>query len=325
MSLARTQPPRIFICDEWVYGIQNNAERIKNALNGLNEDSKEMTYIFAFSLFESALSEAYRQFLFAFPEKFSNKEERKIDVSRIYSHLYNPKKLWFEIVNDEVKKKAKGDTGAIFEYVSKQFSVSVQFDKSHLREITDLRNRIAHENTNSSRSYAFGRKLHNYTSNPSDLTDYKRKINVLIDLLSSLATALYDKYGKYTALKFMEEFWGYVFGTPILPFSRTVDTCEKTENGKKMLSCRPNFEYIKTIHKSLSSTEKFYLVMLLLQYGGSSIDQFYKFNDLPSLIGRDKAKFVWLLQVLDIYPFLFEPIEGISYAVIEEDKPNEST
>jgi hypothetical protein len=96
MSLARTQPPRIFICDEWVYGIQNNAERIKNALNGLNEDSKEMTYLFAFSLFESALSEAYRQFLFTFPEKFSNKEERKIDTEERQSETIEIKNVPFD-------------------------------------------------------------------------------------------------------------------------------------------------------------------------------------------------------------------------------------
>lgn len=317
------KPPRIFICEEWIYNIQQNAERIQNAIDGITDDNKEMSYLFAFSLFESALSEAYRQFLFAFPEKFSNKEERKIDVSRIYSNLYNPKKLWLEIVNDEIKKKAKGDAAAIFEHVQHQFSVSVTFNKGILMQISELRNRIAHENTNSMQAYAFGGYPTGSGSSAVNLTDCKDKMRELSGLLSELVKALKKKYEKYTALKFMEEFWQYIFGTPILPFSRAVETYEKEKNGKRALACRPNFEYIKAVHKSLCSTEKFYLSILLLQFSGSAIDQFYKFGDLPTLIGRDKSEFVWLLQVLDVYPFLFEPSHGISYDVIKEEHPNE--
>ncbi|MGE4273803.1 MAG: hypothetical protein AB7E31_13230 [Desulfitobacterium sp.] len=302
------KPPRIFICEEWVYPINNNADRIQSAIDAITDDNKDMNYLFAFSLFESALSEALRQYLFAFPEKLAKSDDRKFDVSHIYNNLYNPRKLWLEIVNDEIKKQSRGSAQSQLDDVIQRFSVSFPFDREYLQAISGLRNLIAHENSLSEQHYVYGGYRPDYRkSNVSDTNDYKAKMLYLKTILVELVETLREKYGKYTAVKFVEEFWNYIFGTPVLPFSRAVITYEQKLGTNVTVTCRPNFEYIDGIYQTLSSTEKFYLSMILLQYSGNVVDRYYKFGDLPTLIGRDKSVFVWFLQVLDVFPYLFQP------------------
>jgi hypothetical protein len=71
---------RIFICEELINNIESNINKIKKIPTNIDKDNYEAYFIYAFALFESALSEAVRHILRSFPEKINS--EKKLFLSK---------------------------------------------------------------------------------------------------------------------------------------------------------------------------------------------------------------------------------------------------
>jgi len=66
---------RIFICEELINNLEFNINKIKKIQSKIDMDNYEAYFIYTFALFESALCEAIRHILSAFPEKIKSEKQ----------------------------------------------------------------------------------------------------------------------------------------------------------------------------------------------------------------------------------------------------------
>jgi hypothetical protein len=325
--------PRLFICDHLTNDLMNSAYSIETLVTSLTDENIDMTYLYAFTLFESAVSESARFFLCAFPENLSDKKDYKINPSEIVENLYNPRKMRACLVEKEIKRD-RGNAAELFIYANElllqnQFN-STEFVKSddykHLDEISIIRNKIAHESTPSDKYYARGR----YGESQSDINrllskdDAESDMLFMADRLKAYAFDINKKYNRYSPEYFIESFWNYIFVGSQLSYKSTINI-ERGKNKKEdsiNIFFRPNFEYIERVHKYLSKTEKFYLALILLQYNGSILDEYFKFRELPALVSMsDISKIPFILDVFTLFPWMFLG-SGIDIIPLEEKDEN---
>jgi len=305
---------RIFVCEELLKNLEVNMVKIKNSLNQIDEENKEAFYIYNFALFESAICEVIRHILISFPEKMSDKKEVKLKMSDIYSNVFTPNYIIFELVNAEIKSISKGNAKLILEKLESICDIKLNYDDGILQKISSKRNAITHENTQSRQEYILGDR----GSNSSEIAiamviqDMKYLNNILLDLKLKLE----KRFEKYTKYKLIKSLWEDVFKTPLLKFEECVFL--RNSYGREDIRVVGfDFEHLKSVATSISSGEKFFLAMLLQQYSGTINDEFFKFKDIPGLVSiRPQYIINEVLQVFNIYPNLFN---GINIDVKETD------
>lgn len=92
------------------------------------------------------------------------------------------------------------------------------------------------------------------------------------------------KYSNYTRKKFVERFWSRIFDTPSLPYEKCI-YFRKGLFGGEVVGF--NIDYIKTKVRGLSSSEKFFLSIILHQYSTTVNEILFKFSDIPMLVSID--------------------------------------
>ncbi|WP_339235164.1 hypothetical protein [Oceanobacillus sp. FSL W7-1281] len=94
--------------------------------------------------------------------------------------------------------------------------------------------------------------------------------------------------------------------TPLLKFEDCILIRESAVFEKKTSVVGFNFEHIKKVSASISSSEKLYLSMLLQQYNTSINSDLFNSNDIPMLVSiASNEKIHLFLHVMSIYPHLF--------------------
>lgn len=308
---------RIFICEELINNIESNINKIKKIPTNIDKDNYEAYFIYAFALFESALSEAIRHILRSFPEKINSEKNLLLSAKDIYTNMFSPQKNLETLVENEIRKVSKGSATKIVTEAEIVCAVQLLYDIKRLESISATRNQITHENTPSRQNnYTRVSKLKNETKITENCIN---DISYLLSILNEFAIKIKEKYGKYTRYKMLKEFWNTLFSTPLLRFEDCVFIREDIiigDSNKKIVGF--NFEHIKKVSNNISSSEKFFLSIILQQYSTSINERFFKFSDIPMLVSiSDKEKIYLLLHVMTLYPHLFNGMNMVES--LEED------
>ena len=282
---------RIFICEELINNLESNINKIKKIESMIDKNNGEAYFIYAFALFESALFEAIRHMFRAFPEKINSKKQLILSAEEIYSNIFSPQDIFETLVENEIKKESKGSAKIVVEKAENICAIKLSYEVKRLDNISAKRNQITHENT---------------PSRQSDLNeDFKSDIAYLLDLLAEFSLRIKERYSKYTKYKMLKDFWSILFDTPLLVFENCVFLRKDFMDSKSKI-VGFNFDYIKKASKSISSSEKFFLSIILQQYSQNINEGLFKFSDIPMLISiSDKKKIYIFLHVMAIYPYLF--------------------
>jgi hypothetical protein len=295
---------RIFVCDELINNLKINIVKIEEAYNQIGEKNHEAFFIYTFALFESAICEVMRHILIAFPEKISSEKYPKLKLRDIYDNISSPQYILYTLVDMEIKNITKGDAKSLLDKAENVCSVKLNYDEKILKDISGERNRLTHDNTISNQQYILG-AMH---SGKAIFKGEKCKeyVEILLNILREFSNEIQSKYKNYTKYKLINDLWNNVFHTPLLTFKDCVNI-EDMEYGDHVSKVvRFDFEHIKSVSKSVSSSEKFYLALLLQQYSGRVNDNIFKFDDIPMLASiSSKNIIIDILQVFSVYPTLF--------------------
>lgn len=311
---------RIFICEELINNLESNINKIKTIQSKINMDNYEAYFIYTFALFESALCEAIRHILSAFPEKINSEKQLPISAKDIYTNLFSTQEIFETLVENEIKKVSKGSAKKIVAEAESICAIQLSYDTKRLDSISAIRNQITHENTPSRQviSNTESKRIDKITEN------YKNDIAYLFSILTEFSLKIKETYSKYTKYKMLKDFWNTLFNTPLLRFEDCVFLREGDMGGSKRKVVGFNFDNIKKASNSISSSEKFFLSILLQQYSQNINERFFKFSDIPMLVSISNKKKIYIfLHVMTQYPYLFN---GMSMEEdIEEDETNGQT
>lgn len=297
---------RIFVCRELIKNLVANIEKIEETHRQIRENNYEAFFIYTYALFESAICESMRHVLTAFPEKISNEKYPKLKSKDIYDNLFSPQYLLYSLVDTEITNIKKGNAKSLLEKAKAICSIELNYNEKYLDDITIERNRLTHDNTISNQQYILGEVYP--SKHDFNVEKCKNHIEYLLNILREFLSKLELKYKKYTKYKLVKELWEIVFDTPLLRFEDCITIRNRlSDDNKKIIGF--NFEHIKTVFKSISSGEKFYLALLLQQYSGSANDQFFKFKDIPALASVSKHIIHGILHVFSVYPNLFNGLD----------------
>lgn len=292
------------MCEELVKNLKANIEKIDEAYRQIEEKNYEAFFIYTFALFESAICEVMRHILIAFPEKISSEKNPKLKLRDIYNNISSPQYILYTLVDMEIKSITKGDAKSLLDKAERVCSVKLKYDEIILGEISVERNRLTHDNTISNQQYILG-AMH---SGKTTINGVKCKeyVEVLLNILQVFLDEIESKYQSYTKYKLVKDLWNNVFHTPLLTFKDCVRIRDMDYGKGVIKEVSFNFEHIEAVSKSISSSERFYLALLLQQYSGSVNDSLFKFNDIPMLASiSSKNIIIDILQVFSVYPSLF--------------------
>lgn len=293
---------QLFICEVLINNLEKNIEKIEDSIDNINEKNYEAFYIYNYSLFESAICEVLRHLFNGFPMMLPDSKEVKIKFSDIYNNLFKGNYMLKQVVNEEIRSISKGNARSIIEKLEKMCKMELEYNIAKVDEISTNRNAITHENTESKQEYISGN--FNYEQKKITVLIVKEDSKYLKNILLELKKKLNNKYRKYTKYKLIKSLWGDIFDSPLLNF----EDCIFLRKGlfSERIVVGLNFTHIKQVAKDLSSSEKFFLSILLQQYSGSANGQVFKFEDIPSLASIMRKDVVnEILLVFDIYPNLF--------------------
>lgn len=295
---------RIFICEELIKNLESNTDKIKKIQSKIDLDNYEAYFIYAFALFESALCEAIRHILSAFPEKINGEKQLSLSAKEIYTNIFSPQEIFETLVENEIKKVSKGSARKIVAEAESICAVQLLYDTKRLDSISAIRNQITHENA-PSRQVNSDRESKRIDENEI-AENYKNDIAYLLSILAEFSLKIKETYSKYTKHKMLKDFWNTLFNTPLLRFEDCVFVREGAMEGRKKKVVGLNFDHIKKASNSISSSEKFFLSILLQQYNQSINERFFKFSDIPMLVSiSDKKEIYIFLHVMTLYPYLF--------------------
>jgi hypothetical protein len=297
---------RILVCEELINDLRVNIEKIKDMSVQLKKNNYEAFFVYSFALFESSICEALRRILDAFPEKLSDEKQPKLKNSDIFNNIYSSNYILDTIINAEIKSISKGNALALLQTAESLMAIELTFDRRAIEEVSEYRNRLAHDNTISNREYLLGERT--VKGNTFSIEKAKILIDILTEVLSELELCLKSKYQKYTKYKLIKDLWEEIFASPLLKF----EDCILIRQGgfeKNIKVVGINFDHLENVVKSISSSEKFFLSLLLQQYSSSINDRYFKFKDIPSLGSiSSKTKINKILSVFNIYPNLFNGV-----------------
>lgn len=287
-----------FVCNDVSNSIHDTNTTLNNIATSIAEDTKKPYFIYAYSLFESTITEIARYYIKAFPYKIDKTITTNKDLVLMSSRSST-------IIDDMIDQNIrKYSYKPLYEYL--QFFILLQdldlsIDEAKFKKISDLRNSIVHDDIKNSLIY----KHTNYTkcSNKNEnIALYKEYVQYFIQFLDLYNTSMQAKYSEYTLDKLVRTIWSNTFSTNLLPFDAV---WEYHSDGHL------KFKDTKDLKKradSLSSSEHLLLAVFLQQYNNDLNEYIHGFKKIPPLVCIDtntKSKLVDLIDFFDSFPLSF--------------------
>ena len=206
---------RFFVHSDISSFISNIRIEIQNITNDMSESSKKPSFLYAYSLFESTITEILRYYLNAFPEKI----DKNINIGKA-ELLSSP--ATYDIISNSINiyiRKYSSET--LVKYLSffkETLSINFSLNENIINEISQTRNKITHDN-----SYSELQRMHlnNYRDLPiSSLEKIQNYINTLVETLNEIDIQICNTYHKYSYEFLLRSVWSYVFTSPLLTFDQ---------------------------------------------------------------------------------------------------------
>lgn len=287
-----------FICNDISNSIHNTNTILDSITISITKDTEKPYFIYAYSLFESTITEIVRYYIKAFPYKI----DKSITVNK---NLVLISSRSSTIIDDMIDQNIrKYSYKPLSEYL--QFFIFIQdldlsIDESKFKEISNLRNSIVHDDIKNSLIYKHTNNTKSSNTNESTIL-YKDYICYFIQFLNSYNECMKTKYSEYTLDKLARTIWENTFSTPLLPFDAI---WEYHSEGYLKLK---NIEDLKQRANSLCNSEHLLLSVFLQQYNHDINEYIHGFKKIPSLVSIDtenKSRLVDLIDFFDSFPLLF--------------------
>lgn len=287
---------RFFVYSDISSFISNIRIEIQNITNDMSESSKKPSFLYAYSLFESTITEILRYYLNAFPEK----TDKNINIGKA-ELLSSP--TTYDIISNSINiyiRKYSSET--LVKYLSffkETLSINLSLDENIINEISQTRNKITHDNSYSELQRMH---LHNYRDLPiPSLENIRNYINTLIDTLNEINFQICNTYHKYSYEFLLRSVWSYVFTSPLLTF----DQIWTFKNGVLQIK---DIKQVKKQINGISSSEHLLLSIFFQQYNNDLNESLHSFRDIPALVSIDKEgknKIIEIINFFKYYPLIF--------------------
>lgn len=202
-----------FISDDIITFIDNKQKEIQESHLLVIRDNTKPAFIYAYSIFESTITEILRYYLNAFPEKID--KSIKIDKDELLK-TSKTKDIISQLINHYIRNFSS-DT--LFNYLTFFFntlSIENNTDKASVSEISTWRNKIVHDNAQAELMY---KHIHNRNREQIlSLSQLEYHIKQFTNMLGQIKEQIDFKYHKYTKEYLVRELWGYAFSSPLLSF-----------------------------------------------------------------------------------------------------------
>ena len=287
---------RFFVYTDINILISNNKTEIQNIRNNITESSKKPYFLYAYSIFESTITEILKYYLNAFPEKLDKNitiEKNELLSSPLtYDIIYN-------FTNAYIRKLSTNALAQYLHFFQETLSIKFSFDDNIINEISKTRNNITHNN-----SASILQQMHilHYKVLPIiPLKNIENYINILIDVLDSINNQICKVYNKYNYEFLLRNIWSYAFSTPVLAF----DLIWNFKNGALQIN---DINQVKLCINSISSSEHLLVSIFFQQYSNNLNELIHSFKDIPALVSIDdnwKNKIIEIINFFKYYPHIF--------------------
>ncbi len=308
--------PIILFVDNLIEPIKMAIRDIESIKIDISSIDKEFIlnslFVYSFALFESSLSDCFKKYLTAFPEKITftkqDTEQPKNDhKDALLNEIFTYKYLEL-LIERETLKTFYGSINSILQIFCEKFSIDQISDDiiNPLIEKKERRNILIHNNLVINREYC--RKV---SCSNNDLGK-KLKITIqylietigeMIAILQTIEIMIRNKYSTYTQLKVVRDIWNYLFNSSILIFEQ-----HWIIQNNKIVGY--NTKYAKKYSNNYSSGEQTLLALFLLNYSESLIGDVLNIRNLKMFCGLDMDKVAYIVEVFDKYPLLLQPMNN---------------
>lgn len=287
-----------FIYNDISNAILNTTTALNEIISSISSTTAKPYFIYAYSLFESTITEIIRYYIKAFPYKI----DKTISVNKdLFLTSPRASNIIDAIIDQNIRKYS---SQSLYAYI--QFFISIQdldlsLNEHKIKDISDLRNSIVHDDIKNSLIYKHTNNTKSYNQNPP-ISLYENHICYFIEILDLYNTSMGKKYYEYTLDKLARAIWEYTFSTPVLPFDAVWEY-----HSEGYLTIK-DIDDLKSRATSLSKSEHLFLAIFLQQYNNDLNNYIHDFNKIPSLVSIDKynkAKLVELIDFFDSFPLLF--------------------
>ncbi|MFT3739584.1 MAG: hypothetical protein QM786_12560 [Breznakibacter sp.] len=289
--MIMTKKPNIILYKDIVFPFeQANKELvlIKQDIDNRNEQRQmKSLFLYSYAVFESTLVQSYAKILYAFPERLNIevidfKKYKKDVISNSLSHT-----LIEQLSNDFSRSLSYGKIADSLKKYGDVFQISIaKTNLNSLEKLKELRNTITH---NSPIQSVLKKEL---------LVDYVCSIE---SVLNEINQALKLKYQEYTYTKLIKDSWNYLFNSPLLRFEDhwSFDKLGRVSNYK--------YDTLKKVASSLSSSERTFFILFMINYSSYLCNDVYKINDISMHVSISKRdKIAYITELFDRYPLLLQ-------------------
>ena len=152
-----------FIYDDISNAILNTNTALNEITSSITSATAKPYFIYAYSLFESTITEIIRYYIKAFPYKI----DKTISVNKdLFLTSPRASDIIDAIIDQNIRKYS---SRSLYAYI--QFFISIQdldlsLNENKIKDISDLRNSIVHDNIKSSLIYKHTNNTKHYNENP---------------------------------------------------------------------------------------------------------------------------------------------------------------
>ncbi len=286
---------RLFVCSEVNKLIDDSIKIMDKNIKNIDEESMKAEYVYIYSIFESTLTATLRYFLLAFPEKI----DKNVTISKeqlLSSPLTSDVTL--NVINSYIRGYSSDSLINYILFYKKTLAISIEIDDKKIRQISNIRNKIVHDDFSADRNLQYIASTGNIDLK---IIDLKEGVKYLKELLSLILNEIENKYKEYTFEKLCRTIWTDTFDTPLLRFDDVWSIDEGIIHIKDLKAEKKKF-------KMLSRGEKTLLSIFLHQYSNTLNDQLFKFCDIAAICSLDcssREKMINIIQLFMAHPHLF--------------------
>lgn len=287
-----------FVCNDILNLIDETSSTLES-LNNVIEDGTEKPYfIYAYSLFESTITEILRYYLKAFPYKI----DKNIVVGKeIVLNSCRSSNIIDIMIDQNIRRYS---CKSLYEYM--QFFMCIQdlemvLDKTSIDRIASLRNSIVHDDIKNILVYKHTNSGNEYGSKVN-ISQYKYFMHQLVAFLKEYMICMESKYSGYSLEKLARTIWDNTFSTPLLEFDKVWKF-----HPEGYLQIR-DVQDLKRRASSICRSEHILLAIFLQQYNLTLNTEIHGYEEMPSLVSLDtisKNKLVELIDFFDTFPLLY--------------------
>lgn len=287
-----------FVCNDISNATLDTATALNNIADSIFANNVKPNFIYAYSIFESTITEILRYYLRAFP----NKIDKNITVDKdLVTSAPRTSKLLDSMIDQNIRRYSCKSLYKYILFFQATQDLDFPIDADIINRISNLRNSIVHDDFRNSLIYKHTKNTKTINEK-IPLETFKSYIQYLVQILHTYIEHLQRKYSEYTLDRLARSIWKNTFPTPLLPFDVVWEY-----NSEGYLQFK-DIDDLKERAYNLCNSEHLLLSIFLQQYNRTSNNYVHSWEKIPSLVSIDdenKDRLVELIDFFDSFPLIF--------------------